>query len=304
MAQLIKIYDYISRYETDIFHYPGRFIRLKKENWKSVYQLWEQEKQQQSSQETSQPMDQPASHMLNWRRLFSRKLATTEENDRYHQEDRLPSTENALKHYFLDSLFSFQLKWASTTVGEMSFIDRQLYDDFKLKYFLTRFPDTCLLLYKPVFKVKNQPIEGEIILVSPIGLEIIRFVEDDSSIEFVEGDDRTWYKESNHNRSKVISPMIDLKRTEHIVKSIFKNYDIDFPIYKIILSRTNTIKSQLEPYNTIIIDIEKHDSWLQQKKNLVYPLKHQQLKVCEVLLKHCYTVSRKRPEWDDDTDHY
>ncbi|KHF29248.1 hypothetical protein LR68_02036 [Anoxybacillus sp. BCO1] len=32
MGQLIKLQDYISRYELDIYHYPSEFIRLKKSN--------------------------------------------------------------------------------------------------------------------------------------------------------------------------------------------------------------------------------------------------------------------------------
>ena len=33
MGQLIKLQDYISRYELDIYKYPARFIRLKRKQW-------------------------------------------------------------------------------------------------------------------------------------------------------------------------------------------------------------------------------------------------------------------------------
>ncbi|MFB8735493.1 hypothetical protein ACEQPO_22345 [Bacillus sp. SL00103] len=33
MAQIIKIQDYISRYEQDPHHYINQFIRLKKQRW-------------------------------------------------------------------------------------------------------------------------------------------------------------------------------------------------------------------------------------------------------------------------------
>ena len=33
MAQLIKIQDYISRYEQDIYRYPSQFAKLKKQQW-------------------------------------------------------------------------------------------------------------------------------------------------------------------------------------------------------------------------------------------------------------------------------
>lgn len=40
MAQLVKLSDYISRYETDIYRYPSRFVRLKKERWKRFSSEW------------------------------------------------------------------------------------------------------------------------------------------------------------------------------------------------------------------------------------------------------------------------
>ncbi|MFE4585135.1 hypothetical protein ACFRA1_07715, partial [Bacillus subtilis] len=36
MAQIIKIHDYISRYELDPYHYINQFVRLKKERWLSL----------------------------------------------------------------------------------------------------------------------------------------------------------------------------------------------------------------------------------------------------------------------------
>jgi hypothetical protein len=36
MAQLIKLQDYVSRYEQDPYQYPARFIQLKKKNWNNV----------------------------------------------------------------------------------------------------------------------------------------------------------------------------------------------------------------------------------------------------------------------------
>lgn len=41
MAQIIKLFDYISRYELDAYRYPSQFIRLKKQQWEKVFQAWE-----------------------------------------------------------------------------------------------------------------------------------------------------------------------------------------------------------------------------------------------------------------------
>ena len=41
MGQLIKLQDYVSRYEQNIFHYPSRFVLLKKQQWEKLRNLWE-----------------------------------------------------------------------------------------------------------------------------------------------------------------------------------------------------------------------------------------------------------------------
>ncbi len=41
MAQLIKMFDHISRYETDIYQYSKKYIRLKQEKWRKLQRRWE-----------------------------------------------------------------------------------------------------------------------------------------------------------------------------------------------------------------------------------------------------------------------
>lgn len=43
MAQIIKIHDYISRYELDPYHYINQFVRLKKERWLSLVEAAERQ---------------------------------------------------------------------------------------------------------------------------------------------------------------------------------------------------------------------------------------------------------------------
>jgi len=40
MAQLIKLYDYIWRYEWNMYRYPSQYIRLKKDKWKDLHNDW------------------------------------------------------------------------------------------------------------------------------------------------------------------------------------------------------------------------------------------------------------------------
>lgn len=179
-------------------------------------------------------------------------------------------------------------------------MDKTYYQDETLKYFLQRFPDTYLLMYYPIFAIKKAPIDGEIILLSPIGIEIIYLIEKSHNAKIVANDERTWIVEERKEQSKILSPMIALKRTEQIVKSILGTEDIEFPIKKIVLSRVNHIEFHSESYNTKIVGKHNYEKWFEEKRNLVSPLKNRQLKVAELLLKNCQTVALKRPEWEED----
>lgn len=41
MAQLVKLQDYISRYQIDLARYPTQFVRLKKSQWERIKRQWE-----------------------------------------------------------------------------------------------------------------------------------------------------------------------------------------------------------------------------------------------------------------------
>ncbi|MGN8645848.1 NERD domain-containing protein [Gracilibacillus sp. HCP3S3_G5_1] len=296
MAQLIKLENYISRYQRDIYHYPSQFSRLKKENWERLKHLWLEQLQLKLEVENDDELKE--TNFSNWRSFFRRP--SDEDEKETEENDSLPASEKELKHYFLDTLVPFQLKWASTTINEMSFINQSYYQDFLLKYFLQRIPDTYLLMYFPVFQLKNGPMESDIVLISPLEIEIITLIEKPTNQTIIPNDGRLWFVEENNIQSKILSPLISTKRTETVIQSILKKYQLDFPIKKVVLSRTNLMKYYAEPYHTKYIDRNNHEEWLKQKQQLHTPLKHQQLKIAEALLKHCESISVKRPEWEQD----
>ncbi|HEY4600216.1 MAG TPA: NERD domain-containing protein [Cerasibacillus sp.] len=294
MAQLIKLYDYISRYEWNMYRYPTQYIRLKQDKWEKIYERW----QEQGVEDRKPQEKNERGPKLKW---FSKtKKKDMQEN---HQIE-IPKTEQRLKQAFLDRLYRFQLKWASSTISDMSLIDEKIYEDETLKYFLQRFPDNYFLLYYPVFAIKNAPIDGEIIFISPLGIEIIHLLETATPYFYVAGDERFWIKEKNRKQKHVLSPLIPLKRTEQIIKSILKQADVDFPVQKVVLSETNHIICQAEPYQTRIIGKSDYPKWFEEKRVLSAPLKGQQLKATEVILKHCQSLSFKRPEWEEETDSF
>lgn len=289
MAQLIKLRDYISRYEEDIYRYPAQYIRVKHENWKKLYRLWGIERDEQAATEES-------GHRIftKWKQVFKHH-----ETEAKQKEYALPATERELKQYFLDRLFPFQLKWASSTVMNVSFMDRNVESDPTLQYLLQRFPDTYFVMYYPVFKVQNTSIDGEIIFISPMGIEIIYLLENGYDTIYAV-DNRTWMLSSEHEQKTFVSPLIALKRTEKIIKSILKKQDMEFPVNKTVLSRTNRIRLVNESYNLHIIDKSSYEQWFQEKRQFISPLKSRQLKTAEIFLRQCQTTSVKRPEWEEE----
>ncbi|WP_010096200.1 hypothetical protein [Ornithinibacillus scapharcae] len=295
MAQLIKLQNYITRYEWDIYRYPSQFIRLKQDNWKKLQYLWQNQEEMQlpeSEEETSKKNK--------WKFFAKKHQADLAEKPRV--EDNLPNSEKELKRYFLDHLLPFQFKWATSTISNVSFVEKKYYTDKTLQYFLQRFPDTFLLMYYPIFEIRNAPVETEIILITPIGIDIIYLLEETPDTIISATEERSWTFETNNKVTKKLSPIFALKRTEKIVRGILDKYEIDFPIEKIVLSRTNIINFLSEPYKTRIIGKKDYENWFKVKRSLSSPLKSNQLKGAEALLKHCQSTYVKRPEWLEEED--
>ncbi len=267
MAQLVKLYDYISRYETNPFHYPSRFIQLKQDNWQH---------------------------------FFDRANLTSYETNLTDVE--LDARKKQLIQRFLNQLLPFQYKWATSTLTHKSYTDKKYIHDDILTFFIQRFPDIYLVMYYPLFSVQKAPIDGEIILISPIGIEIIHVVQEVQDARVIINEQRTWQVESNHDVVSIVSPLITLKRTEQIVASILKLYDINLPIQKTVLSETNDFMYLTLPYRTNIVGKQEYKEWFTQKRALQSPLKNVQLRAMEALLKHCHSTYVRRPEWESDDD--
>jgi hypothetical protein len=292
MAQLIKMQNYVSRYEWDMYRYPSQFIRLKQDNWNKLHYLW-------SNQELIETIEQEEMpKQSRWKGLLRKRQQDDFMDTPLPYEEKLPQTEEELKFYFLDQLLQFQLKWATSTVSNVSFVDRKYYTDATLKYFLQRFPDTYLLMYYPIFEIRQAPIESEIILISPIGIEIIYLLEEKDGTIIMASDDRSWVFERNNQQTKRLSPIFALKRTEKIIQGILKKHGVTFPVQKVVLSRTNIINFLSEPYLTRIIGKHEYEAWFKEKRSLASPLKGNQLKAAEALLKHCQSNYVRRPEWE------
>ncbi|MRX72702.1 NERD domain-containing protein [Bacillus lacus] len=315
MAQLIKLADYITRYETDIYRYPGQFIRLKKQQWKKTFSAWEEGstenllKQKKLQLEKMPPIEKE--HALRkFRKLFKKKYEETKaleapqiledsaEDSMEFAFASLPNNEKELKQLFLDHIFDFQLKWASSTIFETSSVDSVFKRDSTLKYFLQTLPDQYLLLYRPVFQMKKASVELEIILISPREILCITMLEGQDNALFVESKDHFWLKKAGGGEKKVLNPYLSLNRMGNIVSSVLHDVHDRLPVKKMLLSRNGYIEANQKPFDVDIIDKRNFQSWYNSKKSYASPIKHNQLKCAKSLLIHCRSNGWKRTEWN------
>lgn len=301
MAQLIKLQDYITRYEWDTYRYPTQFIRLKRDGWEKLYDGWANPDEDVVEEEAVAEEDNEGGVFQRLKNKFKKKPVASEvlfEAEEAAPPD-LPVTEQELKQQFLDNLLTFQLKWATSTVSEQSIVDPKFARDPLLKYLLQRLPDTYLLMYYPIFRIKQAPVEAEIILISPVDIEIIQFVELEDDAVIMAGEERTWYIETPEGQRKILNPLISLKRTEKIIRGILFARDVSMNIKKTVISRRNPIIFASEPYQTRLVGTNDYNNWLKERRTFRSPLKNVQIKAAEVLLQSSQSTSVKRPEWED-----
>lgn len=301
MGQLLKMQDFVSRYETDLIRYTNQFIRLKKQQWEKFRENWENGPEEEEEAPAPEESRQVLSRMKQW--LKRKDTAEIEEQaapvspappgelDFAPQLAFLPETEDQLKKLFLDQLFRFQLKWASSTLLQQSEIPAALYFDPDLKYFLQRFPDTFLLMYRPVLSFKKAVLEMEHLLISPMAVWCIAFVEKEKDAVFFGSNGRFWKKRTARNEEKILNPAIALARTEKIVRSILKRHDITFPVERALICRNGFIQWPDAPDGLHILDKRPHAEWFRHQRNLRSPFKYMQLKAAQVLLNECLATN-------------
>ncbi|MGF2617454.1 NERD domain-containing protein [Rossellomorea vietnamensis] len=317
MAQLIKLQDYISRYELDTYRYPSQFVRLKKQQWAKWKESWDQGELlfQEEPEDVEELLEKP-SLISRFGGMF-KKREKEEESQKLEmqtplvEEDsemnlritELPSTEEELKHLFLDQLFHFQLRWASSTIMEKSYVDQSYVSDEKLKYFLKRFPDNIFLMYYPVFKFKNAPMEMDILLLTPTDIWCLTFMEEENEAAYIGSQERFWIKKSGDRDFKVLNPLISLNRMESVISTLMKHLEVDLPIKKGIISRNGYIDYGMAPHNLHLIDKRAHEEWFEKMRAAHSPIKNVQLKLAKGLLDFCQSTSFKRTGWQSDHQH-
>ncbi|MEK4246396.1 MULTISPECIES: nuclease-related domain-containing protein [unclassified Psychrobacillus] len=323
MAQLVKLQDYISRYQIDLKRYPTQFVRLKKQQWERINASWENGALDTSWIENEQEEDIEVEEKKSFiSKLFSRNKEETsaelleeekeeighdvqEESTTLFFEPNIvynPNSKEELRRMYLDQLFHFQLKWASSTLMEKSYVDPKYMRDSLLRQLTLQLPDNYFLFYYPILKLKKAPVELDIIIVLPTEIICLVVLEGRDSDAFIGSGDRFWVKKSGKAESKTLSPMISLNRMESILLQVFKKEEIDLPIRKVVLSRNGYIDYPGSTYQTQLVDTRSFSAWFQSLKSSPSPMKHMQFKAAQALLNLVQTTSYSRAGWELESE--
>lgn len=326
LAQLVKLQDYISRYQIDLSRYPTQFVRLKKIQWDRVKQQWvsgEEISQWEQIEEQTVVKDSKKTFSF-FEKFKIKKVPKQIENleeveiptELINQEDEIPDEESTLffepnivykpntieelKKMFLDQFFHFQIKWASSTTREKSYVDPKFLRDTLLRNMLQSFPDSFLVFYYPIIKVKKAPVELDIVLLAPTECFCISVVEQENQAVFVGEGDRFWTKKVGKMNSKILNPLIQLNRMESIISKILIENEIEMPIRKVLLSRNGYFDYPGTAFNVQFVDKRDFPNWMQQLRHYSSPMKHMQMRAANAILQTVQTTSFNRDIWNTE----
>ncbi|UAL51375.1 NERD domain-containing protein [Bacillus sp. CMF21] len=311
MAQLIKIHSCISRYEMDLYRYQSQFLRLKKQQWQMIMYAYENNEFQQFVRPQTETMDgaEGKKEKENFLRKVRNRLgkkgeiiscdlnipaADQQAETMEYIFDTVPQSLDELKAKFMNHIFQFQMKWATSTIREKSFADASFYENERLLELLQKLPDQHLIMYNPVFKIKNTSIGLDPILISPGEIVCIHYLEGGQH-DVIEGSsERFWTVNPGDHEKKQLSPLISLNRTGTIVKQLLKESKINLEVKKVLVYKSGFIEFPEAPFDLTLADKRNFNGWFQTYRNSTSPIKHDQLKAAEILLSKCLIDSFRR----------
>lgn len=298
MAHLIKLEDCVSRYQYDMYRYPGQFSRLKRERWDSLKREWE----------NSYLNDSPSVNKFVEEQKKSAKGAFDKIKKWYKRENRDPIIEEfeekpyrfkyttlpELKTTFLHELFEFQLNWASSTLRETSIMKKQLFYDPTLKWLLQSFPDNYFVLYYPTVTYPKATVQFDILLIGPTDIWCIVNLNGSENTIFQSFSERYWLELEGEEEKKIINPLLSLNRMSTIVKRILADSELDMAVRKAVLTKNGYIDVSNQWSGANFFDQRNIDEWNDRLKNNSSPIKSVQLKFSQYLLDACQTTSELR----------
>lgn len=322
MAQLVKLQNYISRYQMDLVRYPTQFVRLKKIQWDRVKQQWKSNEDGEfwgktddfEEVEKKSPFALIKKFIPNFRKnkqaeqylelgevpsSINEEYDVTEETTLLFEPNFVytPETLEDLKRMFLEQFFQFQIKWASSTLLEKSYVDSRFFRDTLLRTLLQKLPDTYLIFYYPILKLKNAPVEMEVIVITPTDCVCITVLEQEDQAVYVDTGDRFWLKKIGRQEKKILNPFINLNRMENILTQLFKQEGVTMAIRKVLLSRNGYFDHPNSANGIKYVDKRKYLEWLEEFKRSSSPMKHMQFRGAQTILNTVETVAFNRNPW-------
>ncbi len=152
-------------------------------------------------------------------------------------------------------------------------------------------------MYKPIFLVKQAPVELEIILITPNEIITVHYMDEQVESVVLGNNDRFWSIREKENERKIVNPTISLNRMASIIKNILPQYEVSLPVTKLLLHPKGYIDISDGPTDIQIIDKRTYETWFEKMRANRLPLKHSQLKAAGALLSHCQSTYIDRPEW-------
>jgi hypothetical protein len=294
----------------DLYRYQSQFLRLKKQQWQMIKLAYENNEFQQFVRPHSEAMDgaegKAEKKFLGKVRNILRKKEEIVSCDlnipaAEQQADTMefifhsiPQSLDDLKAKFMNHIFQFQMKWATSTIREKSYADVSFYENERLLELLQKLPDQHLIMYNPVFKIKNTSIGLDPILISPGEIVCIHYLEGGQH-DVIEGSsERFWTVNPGGHEKKQLSPLISLNRTGTIVKQLLRESKIDLEVKKVLMYKSGFIEFPQAPYDLTLVDKRNFSGWFQIYRNSTTPIKHDQLKAAEILLSQCLIDSFRR----------
>lgn len=325
MAQLVKLQDYISRYEADLARYPTQFIRLKKGQWERVKQQWQTGEEVPKWEHFEEEQEQPEKQKVSFfKKIFGGKQTKQEEvdiesldvsnelmnDDEVYDEELVmqfepnivysPKTLEELKKMYVDQFFHFQMKWASSTLREKSYVDPKYMRDTFLRVLLQTLPDNYLIFYYPILQIKKAPVEVDVIIMTPTECICVTVLDQEDQAVYVADGERFWTKKVGKNSKRLLNPLIQLNRMESILSQQFVQTGIEMPIKKVLLSRNGYFDYPGSVFGVQFVDHRKFPEWMNQLRHSSTPMKHMQMRAAQTILKSTQTTSFHRDIWNTE----
>lgn len=308
VAHLIKLEDYISRYQFDLYRYPNQFTRLKKERWEyfkiqwqeakdfsSPLLLFDKEDEEEEVVEEKNLVKRTIAKVKGWYKFKHDPIFFTEEEPKNNQFKHIQTIEQ-LRRMFLDEMFESQIRWASSSLLERSHVSPHYRHDHWLRFFVQKLPDNYLVMYEPIFFIKQAPVEMGTIIISPTEIYCITLIEGKETSVFDATADRFWIEHVGEKQHKVLSPVVALNRSASILREILIEAKLRLPVKKVVLAPDTFIDIRAQGLRVDFIDKRYFNEWHEKLVKHPSPLKRDQLKVAKELLEQCKTVAHRRQQ--------